>query len=297
MLCLHKSCIINQLRDQWFGTGQDTPWARPGADGHTIKTWLRHAPGRSRIRRFMPVPLPLRGCTYCLRTFRPRRSWQQFCGRACRKSASREQLRAEYVCTYCGLAGETIDHVPPTSIRPVLVQLGLDADYPFMTVRACHECNSILGDIALWTIEQRRTHIAERLSRRYRKYLDIPHWSQTELDALGDTLRQMTLHGIAVREVTRYRLTYAGSHVPPVDRTPAPAMPVRVMAIEATTICACCQRPTQNDEFCSLLCEHIATGCYPRTHFSKRSIRATLRLLSPLQRRQFKIRRLERAVK
>jgi hypothetical protein len=153
--------------------------------------------------------LPIRGCLRCLKPFRPNRPWQQFCGMSCRREASKEQVKVEYVCTYCGILSDTVDHIPPTSIRPMLVDLGLSAQYPFIVVRACRECNCALGDRALWTVEQRKEYIARWLRRRYRRYLAIPEWSQEALQALEYPLREMTIHGLAVKSLVLARIARA----------------------------------------------------------------------------------------
>ena len=157
----------------------------------------------------MMKSLPIRGCVHCLKPFRPRRMWQRFCSLVCRKEASKEDRQAEYSCEYCSMVADTVDHIPPTSIRPTLIALGLLNDYPFIVVRACRECNSALGDKAYWTIEQRKEYIAKWIEKRYREYLVIPYWSKIEIDALDYKLRQLVNHGLAVQQVTLKRLDHA----------------------------------------------------------------------------------------
>lgn len=122
--------------------------------------------------------------------------------------ARNNERQIEYQCVYCGLLAGTIDHVPPISVRPTLIDLGLAARYPFLEVRACHECNVGLGARPLWTVAQRKQWIKGWLRRRHRKYLVIPDWTEEELAALGDELRQHTEHGLAVRDLMRFRLAF-----------------------------------------------------------------------------------------
>lgn len=237
--------------------------------------------------------LPMRGCAHCLRAFRPTRVWQQYCGRSCRKQAGKDATKMEYVCTYCGLVADTIDHVPPTSIRPILIELKLNEQYPFMTVRSCRECNSTLGDRAYWTIEQRREYIASRLKRRYRKYLELPEWSQKELDALEYTLRQSVLHGLAVKALVLKRLERAQPDYP------IPYVEVEPEELPTTplTYCKTCDRPTHDDEFCSLICQYMVTG--KRNGLSHGELwRGARRLFKkfPEKRRQWKIARLNYSI-
>lgn len=122
---------------------------------------------------------------------------------------------AGYACAYCGLVGDTIDHVPPRSVRLTLLNLGLAARYPFVQVRACRQCNSALGDRPLWTVRQRRAWLKRWLRRRYRRHLRMPDWSDHELNQLSPALRREVVRGLALRELTRRRLAW------PADR-PSP---------------------------------------------------------------------------
>lgn len=156
--------------------------------------------------------LPGRHCLTCNTLFSPTRSWQLFCKDACREEAQREKRSTEYSCEYCGLVSDSIDHVPPRSVRSTLIDLGLASKYPFVEVRACRECNSLLGSRPLWTIFLRRKFIFETLKKRYKIYLEMPDWSDSELEALGYTLKESVLNGLAVRELTKKRLEVASNH-------------------------------------------------------------------------------------
>lgn len=205
----------------------------------------------------MAKSLPFRNCTFCGRDFRPKRAWQQFCGPSCRRSAKQEQLKVEYACEYCGMVGETVDHIPPVSIRPTLVLLGLSGRYPFILVRACRECNGALSDKAYWRVDQRREYIARWIERRYHKYLTIPEWTQAELKALDFKLRELTMHGLAVKELTLKRLERA--RITDTDLL-IPTTPKRLIASSAPyidTTCKTCGKPTQNDKYCSIACDPL----------------------------------------
>lgn len=150
--------------------------------------------------------LPERACTSCGKTFQPTRTWHAFCSHSCRDDANRENRLAEYACEYCGLVADTIDHVPPVSVRPTLIELDLAFKIPFVEVRCCKECNCLLGRKPLWTIKQRRDYIHNILKIRYAKYLAIPEWIEQDLNQLSPQLREFTIHGIAIREVVKQRL-------------------------------------------------------------------------------------------
>lgn len=127
---------------------------------------------------------------------------------SCRTEGYRENRLAEYVCIYCGLAGDTVDHIPPTSVRQTLIDLGLASRYPFTEVRACKECNCAIGARPLWTIASRREYVKKWIERRYRKYLNIPDWSDLELARISPELAEFNRHGMAVRDLTKARLRY-----------------------------------------------------------------------------------------
>ncbi len=207
----------------------------------------------------MPETLPKRACASCLKSFRPTRRWSRFCSTSCRRTAARETL--EYTCEYCGIVADSVDHVPPTSIRPTLVDLGLDLHFPFFEVRACRECNSTLSDRGLWTLGTRRAYIAERLKKRYRRYLEIPDWTPDELMALEERLRKLTIQGLAVRDLTLRRIERAMESA---DLSPSrfmqlwhakfPAEPKPEPESEQI-FCLSCRKPTiGKNEYCSWAC-------------------------------------------
>lgn len=57
-------------------------------------------------------------------------------------------------------------------------------------------------------MSQRRLYIKTWLARRYRKYLTIPDWTEADLATVGKDLEQCILHGLAVRDLTNYRLRF-----------------------------------------------------------------------------------------
>ena len=58
-----------------------------------------------------------------------------------------------------------------------------------VTVDCCNECNSILSNKLLCTIEARAAELADCLEVRYRKELIAPIWSEDELKELGPSLQ------------------------------------------------------------------------------------------------------------
>ena len=147
-------------------------------------------------------------CVNCGRTFTPKRAWQKFCSTDCRREAHNNSKTTDYTCTYCGQLADSRDHVPPQSVRPHLEEVGLSWQYEFVTVRCCRECNSALGARPPWTVAGRRAKAKEWIAKRYRKYLELPEWSEEDLEALGPAMRQSVQDGLAVQAVTRLRLAY-----------------------------------------------------------------------------------------
>lgn len=152
--------------------------------------------------------LPDRSCQTCRAVFTPTRPWQQFCSYTCRQEAHKGYRLAEYRCHYCGLVSDTVDHVPPRSVRPSVSLLPNADKFPFVEVHACRECNCALGRLALWTLGERKRYIKKWLKRRYKKVLATPDWSDQELAGLAPHMRDYVVNSIAVRDVVRQRIEW-----------------------------------------------------------------------------------------
>jgi hypothetical protein len=111
-------------------------------------------------------------------------------------------------CVYCGVAANTVDHVPPRSARTTIVSLGLVLKYPFVEVPACNECNVLLGARSLWTVTERRAYIKKALRSRYSDVLRIPDWTDSELAQVSASMRSFILNGLFVRDFVRARVAH-----------------------------------------------------------------------------------------
>lgn len=134
-----------------------------------------------------------------------------YCSNRCRYADWAEGLgerRDIRPCWYCGVPSDTIDHVPPQSVRPYLVDRKLDGRYPFIEVWCCRECNSLLGARAIWNVHRRKVYIKKALARRYRRILATPPWSDAELAELGRGLQPTVLLGLALQDRVRQRLKW-----------------------------------------------------------------------------------------
>ena len=90
-------------------------------------------------------------------------------------------------CHDCGAPADTKDHIIPISYRRPARTSGMRRSGE--TVDCCAECNSLLGAKALFTIEERAEEIARMLTRRYKKELNAPIWSEEEIEELGPSLK------------------------------------------------------------------------------------------------------------
>jgi 5-methylcytosine-specific restriction endonuclease McrA len=91
-------------------------------------------------------------------------------------------------CHYCGAPADTKDHIVPIAyLRNSRPQGSRSVG---CTVDCCRECNSLLGAKALFSVEERAHEIAECLTRRYKKELKAPVWTDDELAELMPILKR-----------------------------------------------------------------------------------------------------------
>lgn len=87
------------------------------------------------------------------------------------------------ICVYCGQPAETRDHLLPRNVT------GDAWRRTVLTVPACAECNSLIGDILLESITARRAYVHERIRARNRKVLAAVELSEAQLNEFGPGLR------------------------------------------------------------------------------------------------------------
>ena len=146
-------------------------------------------------------------CKFCSKQLRG--NARDFCSSACRVQHDPD-IEYRTPCVYCGLAANSVEHVPPKSARAAIIDCDLSHQYPQLTVMACIECNSILGASSLWTITERKNEVKRRLRRKYAKILSIPDWTPEELSEFdpASTMHRYILQGIAARDLLRARLKW-----------------------------------------------------------------------------------------
>ncbi len=155
-------------------------------------------------------------------------------GKTYRSMAWRRELKKRYhflyqsigrsgdPCWYCGLPGESEDHVPPLS---VVADLGTDYlrknGYSLYTLRCCTECNSVLGNRFLLTPEARSKALLSRYKKTYFDLIDRPKWTLSEIDELSGWLQKYVDESNMLREITVRRLaclrSRAGGDAPEED--------------------------------------------------------------------------------
>ena len=106
------------------------------------------------------------------------------------------------VCIYCGVPWEVEDHALPYSAK--------DAFDPFTRylVPACKECNVVLGSSIQHLLSTRITVAKERLRSRYLKLLQMPEWSQRELEEMSPEFQASILQNLELKNIILNRLAF-----------------------------------------------------------------------------------------
>ena len=112
---------------------------------------------------------------------------------------------AIYSCFYCGDNSSMItrDHVIPISYQSVTRSYN-----PRDTVPCCAQCNSLLGNKPLFTVEDRAAYLADRLARKYSRAMTSGAFTQTEIDDFGDRLKSMVVANINLKSFVISRIDH-----------------------------------------------------------------------------------------
>lgn len=130
-----------------------------------------------------------------------------------RQNAPQRVLDGVTPCAYCGTAADTIDHTFPQSLNGSALDgfgsiAGLAMRHDHRKVPACRECNSLLGARIFQTFRERKACLKDLLRQRYRRYIEAPAWSDTEMARLGHTLRVHVAQAQAVRDLALQRIRW-----------------------------------------------------------------------------------------
>jgi hypothetical protein len=111
-------------------------------------------------------------------------------------------------CVYYGLPSDALDHVPPMAYVHSLSDLDEIHGVHLKKHPSCNECNSILRDLLLTTLKDRRKFVKSKLRQRYKKYLNMPDWSPEELAELSESMQVYIRQSQKVTAMIRARLAW-----------------------------------------------------------------------------------------
>src|SRR5215469_2802976 len=100
-------------------------------------------------------------------------------------------------CLYCGEPSQVLDHFPPHFC-------GLHG-YLFP---ACSECNLIAGVNYPQDLEMRIQYVKDRIYVKYFTVLNMPSWSEDEIQELGIELQHNIRYNLAKKQNIEQRLKW-----------------------------------------------------------------------------------------
>lgn len=177
--------------------------------------WSKHTPGQEAFRRHGPHVICMGGeddyQTIGARTVVPRPGPGWLIRATCQERFCVEHvelvppIRPAFppgVCVYCGMPADTKDHILPRTWSG-------DSDRRrVVTVPACRECNSAIGEAYAPTVAERREIAHRYIRRRYAKYLKYVIRGQSDLDTMGHLMRTATIDARRKHEATMARLAW-----------------------------------------------------------------------------------------
>jgi hypothetical protein len=106
------------------------------------------------------------------------------------------------VCVYCGESADTMDHLLPVAWTG-------EADRKRVpTVPSCRECNSTLNDHYIPDVPERRQYLHRLYRIKYKKALGAIMWGESDLEAMGASLRYAVQKLMDEHDRTRARLAW-----------------------------------------------------------------------------------------
>ena len=112
-------------------------------------------------------------------------------------------------CIYCGDHATDRDHITPHSY----VSNSKNRSFKEYWEWSCSECNTVLANILLTTVEERGHYLHNKISKRYAKLLSSPPWTDEEIDDLGPGLRASILSARIERYKVEDRLRYLSKYL------------------------------------------------------------------------------------
>ena len=112
-----------------------------------------------------------------------------------------------WVCVYCRFPADSLDHVPPLS---AVDRVGMDhiekQRVSLFKFWCCRQCNGLLGDKELFTVEQRRKYLAKRFMQKHLALIESASWTVDDLSELGRGMRKYVQDHADLGEWARRKL-------------------------------------------------------------------------------------------
>lgn len=108
------------------------------------------------------------------------------------------------VCVYCGEYADTRDHLLPVTYTGRAVRRHV------LTVPACRQCNSFIGDASAPSITERRAIAHSSLRRKRFRVLQSFDYTDDELEEFGLTMRSSVLRAREEKDRLLRRLAFPG---------------------------------------------------------------------------------------
>ena len=108
-------------------------------------------------------------------------------------------------CFYCGELFAEMDHAPPISLAEKYSGIGWKF---FFLVPSCRECNHLLKNVDIPTIDKRMEFLAQKYERRYSKFLNQPEWTNREIARVGKNMRKYIRRCIETKGAVERRIEY-----------------------------------------------------------------------------------------
>jgi|TARA_R100001463_G_scaffold5148_1_gene18003 NMD protein affecting ribosome stability and mRNA decay len=112
---------------------------------------------------------------------------------------------AQFVCHYCGVSADTVDHVPPLSCYE---DAKIYSNIDFVKIPCCRECNSLAGNKFHLNIFERNEFLFNRYKKRYKKLLNMPTWDKKDLKELGSSLRKKIKNDLNRKNIIEERINF-----------------------------------------------------------------------------------------
>ena len=114
-------------------------------------------------------------------------------------------------CYYCWDDATTIDHIVPVSYYYSWKRKSLHLTSTYWKnnlIDCCRECNSIAGNKVFDDIEEKKLYIQDRIRNKYKKLINMPNWTDDEINELTWTLKKEIKIQVLARKWILNRVNY-----------------------------------------------------------------------------------------